>query len=317
LTASSSTSGAKYRWYLNNALIGGATTSTLLVNSSGAYSVEAYLDGGCSISSASATTITVNPLPTASITQGTAVILGTAGSTTLTANDPPAGQTYTYLWEKLESGTWNSVSVTTKIYSVTATGTYRVKVITASGCFAYSTPTDITAIPDAAANGSTVFCQGGSVVISTTLPDGATKIQWYGGASGTTAIGSETETLSITATATGQYRAYFLKPNPSSPTNYIAFRGSSLGEPVNTTKPVTVTVNPLPTASITGGGAFCADSPIPLGATGGGTYQWMLSGNALSGITSANYTPTVSGDYSVKVTDAAGCVATRDRKSVV
>jgi hypothetical protein len=42
----------------------------------------------------------------------------------------------------------------------------------------------------------------------------------------------------------------------------------------------------------------------------------MLSGNALSGITSANYTPTVSGDYSVKVTDAAGCVATSSATAV-
>jgi gliding motility-associated-like protein len=315
LTASSSTSGAKYRWYLNSAAIGGAYSSTLVVNASGAYSVEAYLDGGCSISSASATTITVNPLPTASITQGNSVILGTTGSTTLTANDAPNGQTYTYLWEKMVGGNWTSLSVTTKVYSVTATGTYRVKVITASGCEAYSTPTDITAIPSTTANGSTVFCQGGSVVISTTLPTNATQIQWYGGASGTTVIGSPTGTLSITVTESGQYRAYFLKPDGTT-TNFIAVDNGSVFGSGNTTNPVSVTVNPLPTASITGGGAFCADSPIPLGATGGGSYQWMLSGNALSGITSANYTPTVSGDYSVKVTDAAGCVATSSATAV-
>ena len=156
------------------------------------------------------------------------------------------------------------------------------------------------------------------MVISTTLPAGATKIRWYGGSAGDVPIGSPTDALSITATESGQYRAYFLKLHSDGST-YIAFAGTSFGESINTTNPVTVTVNPLPTASITEGSvaAFCADQPVLLHATGGGTYQWMLSGNALSGITSANYTPTVSGDYNVKVTDAiTGCVATSSSTAV-
>jgi hypothetical protein len=253
----------------------------------------------------------VNPLPTASITQGNSVILGTTGSTTLTANDAPNGQTYTYLWEKLVSGTWTSLSVTTKVYSVTATGTYRVKVITASGCEAYSTPTDITAIPDAAANGSTVFCQGGSGVISTTLPAGATKIQWYGGASGTTAIGSPTDALSITATETGQYRAYFLKPDGST-NNYIAVDNGSLGDPTNTTKPVTVTVNPLPAASVTSNQDICVGDSVSIGATtvAGSTYSWSPTGG-LSSATSSNPKASPSSTTTYTLTEtitATGCV---------
>ncbi len=68
-----------------------------------------------------------------------------------------------------------------------------------------------------------------------------------------------------------------------------------------------VTVNALPTASITGTNTICNGSSTTLTASGGGTYSWN------TGVTVAAITvsPTVSTTYSVTVTNVSnGCTAT-------
>jgi PKD repeat protein len=81
-----------------------------------------------------------------------------------------------------------------------------------------------------------------------------------------------------------------------------------------------VTINPLPTATISASGAttFCSGSSVDLNApTGTGfSYIWMLNGSAISGATSATYTASASGDYTVQVTDAHGCSATSSATAV-
>ncbi len=54
-----------------------------------------------------------------------------------------------------------------------------------------------------------------------------------------------------------------------------------------------------PTISLSGGNLM---------ATSATTYQWYYNGNLISGATSQNYTPTQSGIYVVRITDANGCV---------
>ncbi|MFC6225967.1 beta strand repeat-containing protein [Hymenobacter artigasi] len=80
--------------------------------------------------------------------------------------------------------------------------------------------------------------------------------------------------------------------------------------------PVTVTVNPAPTAALaaTSATTFCGPGSLTLAATPvtGATYQYQLNGANITGATSASYTATVSasGSYTVIVTSAAGCTAT-------
>ncbi len=66
-------------------------------------------------------------------------------------------------------------------------------------------------------------------------------------------------------------------------------------------------------ATITPSGptTFCKGSNVILSAnTGGGyTYIWNKNGAAIAGATGANYTATLSGNYTVKVTVAGGCFA--------
>ncbi|MGV3596012.1 MAG: beta strand repeat-containing protein, partial [Sediminibacterium sp.] len=66
---------------------------------------------------------------------------------------------------------------------------------------------------------------------------------------------------------------------------------------------VTVTVNPIPTASISASGptTFCVGRSVTLTATGGASYSWS------TGSTASSITVTSGGTYSVVATSAEGC----------
>ncbi|HKR07092.1 MAG TPA: SBBP repeat-containing protein, partial [Bacteroidia bacterium] len=140
--------------------------------------------------------------------------------------------------------------------------------------------------------GSTTFCSGGSVVLN--APTGANKsYQWKKGAN----IIPGATLSSYTATAGGNYRVIV--------TNTVT------GCSKTTTSPTTVTVNPVPPATITPQGptTFCAGGSVLLkGNYGAGfTYQWKKGGNDISGATAKDYTATIAGTYKIKVTNSYGC----------
>src|SRR5207248_2213343 len=77
----------------------------------------------------------------------------------------------------------------------------------------------------------------------------------------------------------------------------------------------TVTVNPLPVATITPSptASFCIGGSVLLtGNAGVGlTYQWYLNAGIIPGATSSTYTATAAGSYTLVVTvTATGCVKT-------
>ncbi|MBC7864389.1 MAG: SprB repeat-containing protein [Bacteroidia bacterium] len=77
--------------------------------------------------------------------------------------------------------------------------------------------------------------------------------------------------------------------------------------------PVTVTVNPLPTASAGGNSPLCAGSNLNLTSGGGTSYAWTgpnSYSNATQNPTISGVTAAASGTYSVVVTDANSCSAT-------
>ncbi len=75
-----------------------------------------------------------------------------------------------------------------------------------------------------------------------------------------------------------------------------------------------LTANAAPTATITPATStsFCTGGSVVLNAnTGTGlTYVWRLNGTAITGATSASYTASAAGSYSVTVTNASACSAT-------
>jgi gliding motility-associated-like protein len=78
-----------------------------------------------------------------------------------------------------------------------------------------------------------------------------------------------------------------------------------------------LTVNPLPSGTISPATAtICPGSTQILTATGGSSYQWMLNGNPVNGATTATYTASVAGSYSVMINNST-CVTQASNSSSI
>ncbi|MEP7169632.1 MAG: T9SS type A sorting domain-containing protein [Bacteroidota bacterium] len=172
-------------------------------------------------------------------------------------------------------------------------GTYSL-VVTANGIA--SNPISFTpgALPSATITpgGPTTFCSGGSVVLN--APTGANlTYKWKKGG----AIISGATLSSFTAISGGNYKVTV--------TNTLSGCSKTTGSAT------LITVNPLPTATITPMGpiTFCAGGSVVLaGNTGAGlSYKWKKGVNFISGATVANYTATTGGNYRVQVTNSNSC----------
>jgi len=283
-------SGLTYQWKLNGTNIAGATSASYTTNTIGSYTVVVTNTSSCSATS-TATVVTVNALPAATITPATTTTFCQGASVVLNAN---TGTGLTYQWKL--NGT-NIAGATSSSYTANASGSYTVAVTNASSCSATSNATVVTvnALPAATITPATTttFCQGGSVVLNANTANGLTY-QWY--LNGTVITGATS--ASYTANASGSYTV-------------VVTNASSCSATSNAT---VVTVNALPTATITPATTttFCQGGSVTLNAnTGSGlTYQWKLNGTNITGATSSSYTANASGSYTVVVTNASSCSAT-------
>lgn len=134
-------------------------------------------------------------------------------------------------------------------------------------------------------SGSTTFCSGSSVVLSTSNTS-ADSYQWYNGSN---AIGGATGS-SYTASASGNYslRAVFCGTNTIT-SNTIAVNVSTAS------------------AVLSGNTLSCNGSPVTLSvnATPGYSRQWNLNGTPISGATGTTYSASTSGSYSVTMNAVA------------
>jgi len=323
------TGGGTYSWS------GGSTPTTAgnTFTSSGIYTVTVTGADGCTATASD--TVVVSPVPTASIT-GTAT---GCGSVTLTAS----GGT-TYAW----SG-GNSLVTATNTFTVS--GTYTVTVTNAGGCTATtSQKVTINPVPAAAITGVDTGCgkvtlkatgggtylwNGGSTptTAGNTFTSSGIYTVTVTGADGCTATASDTVivnpipivnitgittgcgSVTLTATGGGTYE-WNGGSSPGSATNTFTSSGTYTVTVTNSsgctaTASQKVTVNPIPTAGITGITTGCGK--VTLKATGGGTYLW----NGGSTPTTAGNTFTSSGIYTVTVTGADGCTATASDTVIV
>ncbi|HNR19377.1 MAG TPA: T9SS type A sorting domain-containing protein, partial [Bacteroidia bacterium] len=255
---------------------GGQTTKSINVNTAGNYSVRMTNQYGCSGTSA-ITPVVVNSNPTATVTASGPTTFNQGGSVTLTA---PTNSSYY----------WFPYGQTTKSITVTQSGNYQVRVTNAAGCSATSNITVVTVIPPAntatiTPNGPTTFCSGGTVTLSANTGN---SYLWSTGAT----------TKSITVTTSGSYTVTVTSASGSF-----------------TSSPTTVTVNSLPTATITANGptTFCAGLNVRLTAKYNSTYsyKWYPGGQ-----TTRSINVTSSGSYYVVITNSAGC-SKQSAKTVV
>lgn len=195
-------------------------------------------------------------------------------STTLTG-----GGGTSYQWSNGAVTPANPVSPTiTTTYTVTATNTF--------GCTDTEVATvTVNPLPTVAVTGDTVLCLGDT---TTLVASGGTGFSWSNGP--TTAANT------ITPGSTTTYTVTVTDANTCS-----------------NSRPVTVTVNPLPTVAITGDDTICVGDTTTLTANGGTVYAWS------NGPTTAGNTvnPTSTTSYTVTVTDANTCRNTASQSVVV
>jgi hypothetical protein len=234
--------------------------------------------------------VTVNPLPAATITPSGSVAICAGTTTTLTA-----GAASSYLWSN--GATTQSITVGAGNYSVTVTD--------ANGCSATSATKPVTANarPTAAVSGGDTICAGaGSATVTATLTGVAPfSVTWSDGNvqtvnSGTTASRSVSPTTTTTYTVTAVNDANCSGTASGSATVTVNTL-PAFSQPPNQTIPkgtkATLTVNPTGTAPF--------------------TYQWYKgsypSTSNLVATTQAYQTPNLTkGTYTywVRVTNTCG-----------
>jgi len=289
LTASTITAGSTaeltYTYWTN----AGATSSygTPTAAGAGTYYIKGTTSEGCF--DIKPVTVTVNLPPTLTITNPSPVCSPSTVNLTASAvtAGSTAGLTYTY---------WTNAGATSSFGTPTAAGAgiYYVKGTTATGCFDIKPVTVTVNLPPTLTitNPSPVCSPSTINLTASTITAGSTAGLTY--------------TYWTNAGATSSYGT----PTAASAGTYYVKGTTSEG--CFDIKPVTVTVNPPPTLTITNPSPVCSPSTVNLtasavtaGSTAGLTYTYWTN----AGATSSFSTPTAAGagTYYVKGTTTAGC----------
>ncbi|MBS1630199.1 MAG: hypothetical protein JST27_09095 [Bacteroidetes bacterium] len=294
------TSGAgspyTYQWYSSGSAISSATSSCYTASTSGIYTVTvSSASTGCATTSTS-TTVTVGAAPSSAITPSGSVVLCSSGSVTLTTNSAPG---LSYQWYKNGTAITGANSSTLVVSNIASLGsgnyTVNVSITLTPSCnstTASATSVSLSPTPTASftAGSTTTFCAGDSVLFTYS---GTTGVSYQWNVNGAPISGAIASTYK--AKSGGSYTV-------------TATTGAGCAD---TSNPTLVTVNPLPSATITASGptAICSLANVSLCApTGFVSYQWKVGGvNVATGGSSACYSASATGNYTVSVTDNNGC----------
>lgn len=233
---------------------------------------------GCQITS----TLNVNPVPQP-ITGPSATCVGS----TVTLSTTSTG------------GNWSSgnlaiatAGATTGAVTGTGIGTAMISYTFLTGCTTTRIET-VNATPSSVItilSGDSVLCPGDFAMLTASSGAGF-SYQWYVG--GVPIPGAVSSTYS--AGSAGAYQV--------SISNAAGCNATSIAK--------NISVNPVITAITTSAGSYvmCSGASITLDATTGAglSYQWELGGTPIAGATAASYTATGGGDFTVVVTNTAGC----------
>lgn len=317
--------------------VGSGTNPSISFPAPGTYTLYCIVTDGCSQTQTASQVITVNPIPTLTVTP-TANPLCQGQSTTLNASGAS-----TYVWSaNAGGGTGATANVTppvgTTVYTVTGTasgcsntGTVSVTVNPNPSVTASVTPASICAGQTATltAGGATSYTwsSGGTASTETVAPTGNTTYTVTGDALG--CLGTQTVSVTVTPVPTLTVNA-----NPaticvgqtttlsaSGASSYTwSSGGSASTETVNpsstqtytvtgsngciATETVTVNVTPLPSLTVTANpSSICTGQTATLTASGAGTYTWSANsgggnGNPITVSPSGSTTYTVAGTQS-------------------
>lgn len=313
VTYSTESGKTGYLWTISagGAISTGSGTNNITVtwNSVGAQTVNVdYTDAnGCNATTATVKNVTVNSLPSASISPGGSTTFCQGGSVTLTAS---AGSSYAW-----------STGATSQSISASSTGNYSVMVTNSFGCSATSTPTPVTVSPGAIdgtiqAN-TTYICLGQSFTISSTGGNGAPH--YWGSTNG----GSSWNLFEY-----GYGGQYSFNYTPSSPGTYrFAIRNhNSCGwcwetgtcAPSYSYVDVTVAPGPVDATVYASASSMYIGQNVTISSSGGtgtpyywastnGGASWNVFAGAYGGQSSFNFTTMQLGTYLFHVRNQNSC----------
>lgn len=252
----------------NNLWSNGATTASITVNATASFTVRAISAQGCTSAVSTPLSVTVNPLPAApAITASGDLEFCEGQSVTLTSS-------------VVTGNVWSN-GATTQNITVSASGSFTVRAVSAQGCTsATSTPVQVTVIPNPAAPSITSpaadvsICDGDSVVM---VSSAATGNVWSNGSISNQIVVRQAGTFSVRVVAQGctsvasASRSVSILPVPAAPT-------------ITPAGPVTV----------------CQPESVTLASSVGESYAWS------NGATTAGITVIESGTFTVRVIQA-GC----------
>ena len=265
-----SSKGVAYSWSGPNGFTSSVQSPSIPNASSGMagdYIITVTTGPGCT--DKDTINLIVNALPAVpSVTASESLTFCAGDSVILTSS---AGTSY--LW---------STGATTPIINVDEAGSYTVRVTDANGCQSAASIATIVAVnalpatPTITASGSTTFCEGASVILTSSA--GISSL-W---STGVTAP-------SINVTETGSYTVRVTDANGCQ--SEVPFA-------------IVVTVNALPampTITASGPLTFCSGGSVTLTSSLCASYLWS------TGATSPSINVTAAGSYTVMVTSASGC----------
>ena len=286
-TPTGGTPGYTYNWTPGNPAGDGTASVTGLT--AGTYTVTVTDANGCTATQSFTITQPVSALAVTPSSQTNIACFGEA-SGSATVNTPTGGTPgYTYNWTPGNPTGDGTASVTGL-----SAGTYTVTVTDANGCSAtqsFTITQPASALSTATGGGQTnVSCNGGTNGTASVSPSGGTPGYTYSWspAGGTSATASGLSAGTYTVTVTDANGCTATRTYTITQPNVIS---TATGSQTN------VSCN---------GGTNGTASVSPSGGTPGYTYSWSPAGG-----TAATASGLAAGTYTVMVTDANGCTATR------
>ena len=280
--------GVSGRWSANTVTISGTPTVA------GTFDYVVTLTGGCINLSASGS---ITSIPNNTITLSSSI---ESVNQTICTNTPIASIAYATLgatgaeFSRLPSGVAGNLSA--NVISISGTplleGTYNYIVTLTGGCGNITASGVIIAKPIAISPtitaGSTSFCPGGSMLLTSSA---ATENQWY--KNGVLIAGANKTTYA--ANAIGSYTVTnFINGCNSYPSIAKIITANNIVSP-----PIIATISPA---------SFCAGSNLKLSSNTSTGIQWQLNGSDILGANKEVYYATEAGDYTVVVTEN-GCTS--------
>lgn len=276
--------GSPFHWRRNGLPLPD-TGQSISVQQSGDYQVFAQNQAGCTDSS-NHITVVVNPLPSVAISAPAGTSFCANDSILIRASGDPS---YVYQWMRNGQALANANADTVW---ATLAGNYQIVATDTNSCSTIAGPVNLQQIPlpnsILSSSGPTAFCVGDSLVLSA-QPQSGSLYQWFRNG---VLLPDTSHRLSIT-----QAGSYRLRT-----TNALGCTDSSLL--------TTVTVHPLPSASINPSGPtnLCTGDTLLLnGNTGPFTYQWLANGSPIPGAIQSQLLVSGNGAYQLVVTSATGC----------